>query len=89
MLVTAAEAVYQADWLRTQCSQEEMEGLRKRLAERQPVCERTANAMSANTGSLGRRFKRVNPGQPGNPITQRATLAPFVDFEHARATIRR
>jgi hypothetical protein len=35
VLVTAAEVVYLADWLRTHCSANELDALRKRLADRQ------------------------------------------------------
>jgi hypothetical protein len=35
VLVTAAEAVYLAQWLRTHCSPEELEALKKRLTDRQ------------------------------------------------------
>jgi len=48
VLVTAAEAVYLADWLRTHCSSEELDALRKRLVERQ---QRQRNPASPAAGN--------------------------------------
>ena len=41
VLVTAAEAVYLADWLQAHCSADEIEALRKRLADRQQQSRRS------------------------------------------------
>jgi len=47
VLVTAAEAVYLADWLQTHCSAEELAAVQRRLAER--LQQQTTTASSSST----------------------------------------
>jgi Fe-S-cluster containining protein len=48
VLVTAAEAVYLADWLCTHCSPEELQAIRQRLAERRQQMAAPSSTVSRN-----------------------------------------